>query len=361
MKIGIDISQIVYDTGVSWYTYNLVKNLLEVDTKDEFILFAGVLKRKGDLRLKVSDFSGNFQTKVLPIPPVAADFIWNKLHVLPIEGFIGKVDVFHSSDWTQPGSKAFKVTTIHDLSPLIFPETAAKDGLRDVAKTHSSRFGWVKKEVDRVIAVSESTKKDVVKYLGIPEDKITVIYEAPDAVYTKRTEAEVDKVKVKYNISGRYLLCVGSGERKNHDRIFKAYETLGRKDLAMVVASHAQPNLPKSVIHVQSPTREELACLYSGASALIYSSLYEGFGLPILEAFACGCPVVTSNISSMPEVAGEAAVLVDPKSSDSIREGISKSLEDSQLLIRRGEERVKDFSWEKVAGETLKVYRRETV
>lgn len=109
MRICIDVSQIVYGTGVSVYTRNLIQNLLKIDQKNEYVFFAGTLRRKADVLRFVPD------AKVFPIPPTLADIIWNRTHVLPIEKLVGKIDVFHSSDWTQPPSNAFKVTTVHDL------------------------------------------------------------------------------------------------------------------------------------------------------------------------------------------------------------------------------------------------------
>ena len=354
MKIGIDISQIIYETGVSWYTKNLVENLLKLSTSDEFTLFGGSLRQTEKLKLLTKSFKGNFTTKFYPFPPLLADYVWNRLHVLPIEGLIGKVDVFHSSDWTQPPTKAYKVTTIHDLVPIIFPE----DTPPGVVAVHKRRLAWVKKEVDKIIAVSESTKSDIIERLGIPEEKITVIYEAPDPIYTKRTKVEIDKVKAKYSISEDYLLSVGSGKRKNLGRTYEAFLGVRRQkpNLKLVIACHGELNLQKGMIQAKSPTGDELACLYSGAQCLAYASLYEGFGLPILEAFSCLCPVVTSNASSMPEVAGNAAIIVDPHSAKSIEEGMLEAIRTRESLIVRGKKRVREFSWEKTARETLEIY-----
>jgi len=121
MKIGIDISPIIYESGVSWYTWHLVKNLLRVDKSNEYLLFGGSLRRTNDLLDKIQKLRGKFKISFYPIPPTVADFLWNKLHLLNIESVVGSLDVFHSSDWSQPPSNAFKVTTIHDLSPITYP------------------------------------------------------------------------------------------------------------------------------------------------------------------------------------------------------------------------------------------------
>ena len=347
MKIGIDISQIVYRTGVSTYTENLVKNLLKIDKENEYLLFAGTLRRKQDV-LKVFP-----QTGVFPIPPTLADLIWNRMHIIKVEKLIGKIDVFHSSDWTQPPTKAFKVTTVHDLIPLMFPKYVHPK----IVSVHKRRLEWVKKEVDRVIVPSEATKKDL-SLLGIAGGKIRVIPEAPVHSISKRKS--VDEVKRKYKIRTKYLLAVGLSPYKNTERIIKAFDLVGGgKDLKLVVVGRSNfvdIKERRGVLFVGSVPDTELSALYTGAEALVFPSLYEGFGLPVLDAFNCGIPVVTSNISSMPEVAGAAAELVDPYDINSIAEGIEKVLRGPKGFIEKGLARVKDFSWEKTAEETLKVY-----
>lgn len=353
MKIGIDISQIVYGTGVSTYTENLVSSLLKLDNKNEYVLFGGSLRRLDELRTFLDTLQDNVQGKIFPVPPSLANIIWNSLHILPIEKLVGKLDVFHSSDWTQPPSKAFKVTTIHELWPVLFPKLTDKK----IVDVHRQRLHWVKKEVDRIIAVSSATKNDLVK-LGFDEEKIKVIYEAVDPVFRRVSEESFDKVKAKYKIQGKYLLGIGISERKNTRRIIEAYRKARFNSLSLVLVGNPQIKLENldGVVLLGHVEDEYLPALYSGAEALVYPSLYEGFGLPILEAFACECPVVTSNTSSLSEVAGGAAILVDPLDTKSIVEGFKKVLESKAELIKKGKKRVKMFSWEKTARETLKVY-----
>jgi glycosyltransferase involved in cell wall biosynthesis len=359
MKIGIDISQIIYGTGVSWYTKNLVESLLKLNGEDEFVLFGGSLRRLGELKSITKEFKGIYSSKYYPISPVLADLLWNKIHVLPIELLIGKVDVFHTSDWTEPPCRAPKVTTIHDLTAIMYPESVRKDHLRDVTMAHTNKLNWVKKEADMIIAVSNATKRDIVKHLGINEDRIEVVYEAPDPIYQKKDDVFIDKIKKKYGISGEYILSVGTGKRKNNDRAYEAISNNNKlSKLSHVVAGRGTKGLEKGPVYVEEPSREEIAALYSGAKVLVYASSYEGFGLPILEAFSCGCPVVTSNVSSMPEVAGDGAVLVDPDSVESITEGILEAIGSRSSLIEKGSMRVKEFTWEKAARETLGVYKK---
>jgi len=335
MKIGIDISQIVYGTGVSVYTKNLVENLLKIDKENEYILFFASLRRK--IPIFNFQFSNEFQIKNFKIPPTLLEILWNKFHIFPVEKFVGEVDVFHSSDWTEPPvKKAIKVTTIHDLAVLRYPETFPQK----IVSVHKRKLEWVKKEVKLIIAVSESTKKDIVELLGINPEKIRVIYEAVGEEFKPQNKNKIDEVKRKYGISGDYFLAFSGPQRKN---------------LARIKESCRGFNL--FVIGQPYVEYQDLPALYSGALGLVYASLYEGFGLPILEAMACGCPVVTSNISSMPEVAGRAAVLVDPLSVEDIKRGIKKMIKEKQKLVKLGFKRVGDFSWQKTARQTLDVYK----
>jgi hypothetical protein len=360
MKIAIDVSQMLYGTGVASYTKNLVENLLAADKENEYVLFGGSLRRVGELKDLVKEFKGNYTSKIYPYPPSLADLIWNKLHVFPVERMIGDVDILHTSDWVEPPSKAFKVTTVHDLAPIFFPNLFPRDIVRDIVATHRSKLELVKKESSRVLVPSNSSKDDLIK-LGFKAEIIRVTPEAVPEGFKKVSEEEISRLKKKYNISGDYVLSVGMNPRKNTKRIIEAFDkTRFGKDLKLVFIG-----LPKYMkveekrnIRIAGHVEEsDLPAFYSGAKALIYPSLYEGFGLPVLEAFACECPVVTSNVSSLPEVAGNAAELVDPYEVDSISEGIIKVLRGPKSYIQKGLERVKDFSWEKTAKMTLDVYR----
>lgn len=358
MKIAIDLSQIPYDTGVSKYTKNLVNNLLNIDQLNEYLFFAGALRRKKE----ILDFNPN--TKVFPMPPVVANLVWNTLHTLPTEKLIGQVDVLHTSDWAEPPSEAFKVTTIHDLSPMLLPNLLPRDKMRDIVSVHKKRLTWVMKESDRIIAVSQATKKDLVK-LGFDENKIRVIYEALPVERVRASEDEVKAVKKKYNITEDYALTIGVNPRKNSEGIARAFEkaTAG-KDIKMIftgVNKNVKLQNSKKIRVVGHVTDKEIAALFTGAKAFIYPSFYEGFGIPILEAFSYEVPVITSNISSMAEIAGGAAVLVDPYDTNSISEGIKKALAAPKTFIPKGLKRLQDFSWEKCARETLAVYNEAKI
>ena len=370
MKIGIDISQIVYGTGVSVYTKNLVKSLLKINNEDEFLLFGGSLRQREALKDFISSLSSfeNVTGRVFFIPPKLADILWNKLHILSIDSLLGKVDVFHSSDWTQPPSNSAKVTTIHDFGFLKYPSTAHPK----IASAMKGRFEWIKKDVDLIIAISKATKNDVVDILGISPKKVKVVYEAlPKDIKKVQNNKLIADVKKKYKIKNDFLLSVATLEpRKNLKRVILAFNEVKKiiPDMQLVLAGKLgwdqdikkmMGKRPKDIIFTGFIDREhELSSLYSSASCFVFPSLYEGFGLPILEAMVCGCPVVTSNISSMPEVAGDAAVLVEPLEVESISHGIVKAIKEKDALVKKGFEQIDKFSWEKTAKETLRVYKQ---
>lgn len=356
MKIAIDISPVVYGTGVSTYTKELVVNLLKIDKKNHYILFGGSLRRKQELWDYINTLRGtNFTGKVFTFPPSVADLMWNRLGMPPVETFIGEIDILHSSDWTEPPTRAKKITTIHDLTPILYPDWTHEK----IEKVHKRKLKLTKKQVDHIIVPSETTKKDLVK-LGFKQ-KISVIPEASTSALTRVSEKEVESVKQKYNLSNLYMISVGVHPRKNTIRIVRAYKRLKKtyKNLNLVLVGTAvdvdTSSLP-GVIFTGFISDKELSALYSGASTLLFPSLYEGFGIPILDAMKLGIPVVTSNLGSMKEVAGDAAVQVDPKSVDSIVNGVKKAFSDSENFVKKGIVREKKFSWEKMAMETLKVY-----
>lgn len=360
MKIGIDISQLAFPgTGVAIYTQNLVENLLKIDKENQYIFFFSSLRQSPPENLKSNLKSYKF-------PPMLLEFIWNRLHVLSVEKLVGKVDIFHTSDWLEPPAKCSKVTTIHDLAIFKYPETFISRGGHDIVSNFKRKLKWVKKESKIIIAVSQSTRNDIVEILGIPEKKIKVIYEACDTEFTKKSTGDTEKMKRKYGIDGRYILAVGTREpRKNLKRVIEAYEMLGSNEMKLVIVgkfgwgeemSNLKPQTSNLKLLDYVP-HGDLPALYSGSECFVYPSLYEGFGLPILEAMSCETPVVTSNVSSMPEVAGRAAVFVNPEDTEDIARGIEEALQNRNDLIRKGKERVKEFSWEKTARETLKIYQ----
>ncbi|HWA51989.1 MAG TPA: glycosyltransferase family 1 protein [Patescibacteria group bacterium] len=345
MRIGIDISQIIYGTGVSYYTRELLVNLYKIDKEDQFITFGGTLRRKEELK--------QWTSNVLSLSPTLADLLWNRLHVIDPQKLVGNFDILHSSDWTQPPTKALKVTTVHDLVAIKFPNETP----RKIIDVHKRRLYWVLKEVDRIIVPTNQTKIDLME-IGANAEKIKVIYEGVGENFIRRSEKEIESVKIKYQIHEDYILTVGVGKRKNSTRLIEAFEKTKNKHKLVIVGGGKKMDIDnRGIIHTGYLSEDDLICLYSGAKALVYPSLYEGFGLPILQAMACGVPVVTSDIGAMKEIAGTSAILVDPLDINSIRDGIEKAVVNQKTLSKKGYKRVKDFSWEKCAKETLEVYR----
>ena len=166
MKIGIDITKVIYGTGASVYTRNLVTTLIKLYPEDEFILFGGSLRRRTELELFVKRLRAT--SKLFYIPPKFFDLLWNSFHILPVEKLIGKVDIVHTSDWAEPPSRLPKVTTVHDLIPFKYPHTTTAN----VRSAHKKRLAWVAKESSFILAVSQSTKRDLIEILKIPEEKI---------------------------------------------------------------------------------------------------------------------------------------------------------------------------------------------
>jgi len=352
MKIAIDVSQIVYGTGVSTYTQNLVEALLRNDKENEYILFGGSLRRRQDI---LNIFS---KSQVFPIPPTLADLVWNKLHIFPIEKLIGEVDVLHTSDWSEPPSKAFKITTVHDLYSFKFPKMIHPK----ILSVHKRKLVWVMKESKRIIVPSQSTKEDLVS-LGFDEKIIRIIPEAPSTV--KVNNNEVEQIKRKYQIQGDYLMSIGVTPLKNTDKIIKAFHlAMPGKDLKLLIAgrpSNIKLEPERNIRFLGYVPQDDLSALLTGSRGLVFASLYEGYGIPILEGFKCGVPVVTSSVGSMPEVAGNAAALVDPEDTRSIADGITRILRGAKGFIDKGNIRIKDFSWEKTAQMTLDVYREAKI
>jgi glycosyltransferase involved in cell wall biosynthesis len=337
---------------VSVYTQNLVQSLLKIDRKNEYLLYGGSLRRKSDLDRFVSTLKGNFTHKFLTFPPTLADIAWNKLHIINLEKVIGRFDVAHTSDWAEPPSHNPKVTTIHDLAPINFPgETHPR-----IVAAHKNRLKLIKKESSHIIAPSMHTKRELQR-LGF--ENITAIPEAANPKIKKVATRKVTRVKSKFGIVGDYVVGWGTSKRKNYDRSIEAFNKEKQKLglTSFVLLGNTSYN-KDDVIKTGFVSNEEVSALYSGAQALLFPSLDEGFGISILDAFVCGCPVVTSSRSSMPEVAGNAAILVDPYSTDAIAVGLSRAIKNANLLNKKAKVQLKKFSWEDTARQTLKIYEK---
>lgn len=358
MLIGWDISSIPFGTGVSRYTANLVKAVIHRFPQEMYTVFGASLRQKSSFIAFNKTLPPSVRKRIYPLPPKLESVLFNQLH-LPIELFTGRLDIFHSWDWYTPKVLSGKlITTIHDLSALKLPQ----DTHPDIVAHHKQALLWIKKEAAAIIAVSQATKTDIVELLNIEEKRVHIVYEAlPIEHRVKINKENVKKVLKKYSITKPYMLIVASQEpRKNFARMIQAWE-IYQKDYQLVVIGKPGygtiTQKPGMILINSLLNGQEIAALYAGASCFLYASLYEGFGLPILEAFFHKVPVVTSNRSSMPEVAGNAAVLVTPTDTDAITNGIKKALNQKQTLIKKGVQQLTQFSWEKAAKETMAVYQ----
>lgn len=350
MKIGIDISQIVYQTGVSRYLVELIKQLVKIDSKNHYCFYGGSLRQKQTLKAFVNLVkTPNTSAQITSLSPKLAALAWNHLNLFKPQG---QFDIFHTSDWTFPRLNTHLITTIHDLTFIKYPQTLTPY----LIQTHKRHLELVRKHCHKVIAVSQSTKNDLLDY-GFKDEQVTVIYEAADSIFRP---TDPTAVKLKYNLTKPYLLCVATLEpRKNLKNLLKAFSLLKLSNLELVLVGkfgwgESLPKLDK-VKTLGFVPDADLAGLYSGAKVFVYPSLYEGFGLPVLEALSCGCPVITSTTSSLPEIGGDAAVYVDPHNVTEIKQAItaiSKLNLSSQSLAQ-----AKKFSWEKTARQTLAVYQ----
>ncbi|WFR56322.1 glycosyltransferase family 1 protein [Anaerocolumna sp. AGMB13025] len=262
-----------------------------------------------------------------------------------------------------PGVKGKKIAIVYDMAYKAYPETVRKRTRRllEIALKKSCR------RADHILTISEFSKKEIIKYLNIPEDKITIMPCGVDTTlyHEKYTDEDIDRVCKKYRIQGVYLLYLGTLEpRKNIVRLLKAYAQLKQKisDTPKLVLAGRKGwmydeifeivnslNLMSDIIFTGYVDAEDAPILIKGAMVFLFPSIYEGFGMPPLEAMACGTPVLTSNTSSLPEVVGDAGVLVDPFSVDSIKDGMEKLINSKELrmeLSNKGLVRSKNFSWD---------------
>jgi glycosyltransferase involved in cell wall biosynthesis len=282
-----------------------------------------------------------------------------------------KIKIFHGPSFMLPVFKPCKsVITVHDLTFVHYPQ-----GFNFSTRLYYKLFFRRSLEnADMIIADSEATKKDLMQIYNIPVNKIQTIYLGVDEIFKNVTDKKkIKEVKRKYSLPEKYFLFVGLlSPRKNVRRALKAFAQLHTEHKFVIVGNKGwlyEPifkliedlNLKERVIFTKYADSEDLPAIYSCAEALIFPSLYEGFGLPIVEAMACGCPVITSNISSMPEVAGDAAILINPYNVEEIKNAMNTIMINKKVrmdLIKKGYENIKRFSWQKMAEKTVKVYER---
>ncbi len=368
MRIGVDYSAAVWQgAGIGRYTRALVAELLRLDRENRYILLfpAGFPGRPAPFLAHLHHLDHpHLQLRPLPLSDRYLAILWQRLRLpLPAEAFCGRMDLFYSPDFVLPPQLAGRrLLTVHDLAFLVHPECAVPSlewYLRRAVPRSIAR-------ADLLLADSHHTRQDLTRLLGVAPERVEVLYPGVEPAFRPLEPATLGKVRTRYGLPERFLLTVGTIEpRKNLPRLLEALAGLPEHlRLPLIVvgrpgwlyeetfAAVERYGLQKEVRFLGFVPQEDLPALYNLALALVYPSLYEGFGLPPLEAMACGTPVLTSRTSSLPEVVGESAVLVDPADVPSIREGLRRLLEDEELrrhLREQGLVRARLFTWEQAA------------
>ncbi len=373
MKIAIDINELanISPSGVKTYTREIVNALLEVDQDNEYFLYA---REKVKIRL-----SKNCHLKILKWPLLFWTYTCFAREIKKQRPDILFMPIQSAPFLFFKPKKIKIVITVHDLAFLKFPKHFTFRN-RLLLSWHTRR---AVKMADKIIVPSQATENDLINLYGVDSDKVKVIYHGYGKIYPMASKRRKSSVLA---ISNPYILFVGTIQpRKNIINLVKAFETLKkgfkfqsptktkdkvsnfkliiiggkgwlwRKTLERIKKSPAR----KDIILTDAVSDRELAELYSQARIFILPSLYEGFGLPILEAFSYGAPVIASNNSSLAEITGEAGLLVDPNNPEEIAKAIEKIIKDDGLrndLIKKGKERIKNFNWEKSARKHLRVF-----
>jgi glycosyltransferase involved in cell wall biosynthesis len=371
MRITIDYTPAVRQgAGIGRYTRSLVAALAEYDQQNEYTLFcAGV-------RPQDAVWPGNFGVRHSRIPARWLSAAWHRLGMpLAAERLAGKCDIFHSADFTLPPlDAAAGVVTVHDLSFLRVPQCADP-------KLRAFLEGVVPcavRRADRVLADSQSTADDLADLLGAPVEKISVVPGGVEPRFRRVRDAEqLKRVQTRYRLPQWFILSVGTLEpRKNFPQLISAYAQLRRQTgLPHELVIAGKPGWLYQEIydrvkdegltqHVHFPgfvADEDLPALYTLADLFVFPSLYEGFGLPPLEAMACGAPVVVSDNSSLPEAVGNAALLVKAEDQEALTDAMARILGNANLRARLtdlGRAQAARFTWRNSAEKLLEAYQR---
>jgi len=345
--------------GSSGYCFELLVNLNRIDKKNNYIIY---LPQSPTADLPKESSRWHYRivgpAKMWTLVGLSLEFLLRR----------SKPDVFFSPTHYLPiFSPSRSVISILDVSYIRFPELFQRSDLNQLTK-------WTKYSVRKakvVFTISQASKDDIIKEYGIPGYKIVVTYPGVKQVTNnKRQEANMKDLKEKYGIEGKYILFVGTLQpRKNIVRLVEAFSKI-KEDIKLIVIgkkgwmyeeileSPKKFSVENRVKFLNFVSDEDLPLFYKNALCFVLPSLYEGFGLPVLEAMKYGCPVVTSNTSSLPEAGGDAALYIDPLSVKDITEKLELLIKDEELKekhIKKGYEQIKKFSWEKTAKETLDV------
>ncbi len=368
MRIAIDARGINWykGTGIGTYTDNVLRNILKMDKENYYHIYWS-----GN---SYDEFQQN-NTRVIMASKKHQRFF--EQYYFPENSKLNSIDIFHvpqNGIGLCENMKCKKIATIHDLIPYIMPETVGRGYLLKFLKD-------VPKVIDlssSLITVSEWSKQDILKFFPIDKDKIYVTPLAADDKYRPLDKEKcIELLSKAYNIKSPFILYIGGfSPRKNVKALITAFSKIYKElnseySLVIVGATKDQGQylsefstnleLASKIIFTGFVPEEHLPMLYNGCDAFVYPSLYEGFGLPPLEAMNCGTPVITSNLTSIPEVVGDAGILIDPYSEEELKTSIVKLLNDENLRKEyslRGLARAKGFSWKKTAERTLDVYKK---
>ena len=364
MRIGIDARKL-YDFGIGTYIRNLLRQLARLDRDTEFV----VLARPADCNA-VGSLGENFRA----VPESAANYSVAEQIGIPLALWREGVTLFHAPHYVLPPLvRCRSVVTIHDCIHLMFPGYLSNRLALTYARTS---IALASRRATRVLTVSESSKRDILRFVDVPAEKIDVIYNAYDERFgLEPLEQDVIRVRERYQLHDEFVLYAGNVKpHKNLERLIEAFDLVRQRGfdhlklvligdeiskyaaLRRAVHSH---QLHQYVRFLGYLPEETLAIMYRLAGVFVFPSLYEGFGLPPLEAMASGTPVVTSNVSSLPEVAGDAAVLIDPYRPEAIADGIERVLGDEALrrdLRAKGLARARQFSWEASVRRVREIY-----
>jgi glycosyltransferase involved in cell wall biosynthesis len=383
VRIGINALFLQKPTsGMGQHLLHLLEGLDSLEDREQrYLLLAPRFRRAYTVR--APQLSDRFR-EVEVVSALArlgenVEQVWWEQVGIVLAGMHEKIDLLHCPYWANPAWSPWPtVVTVHDVIQFVLPEYA----WRKISRVYFGLVSVGARRADAVITVSECSKSDIMKILGLPADRIHVIGNAVDAsFYPVRDAWLLANVRERYGIAPRFVLYFGGFDmRKNVPRIIEAYGKLPealRREYQLVIAGRYQHlghplypdpretvrrlGLERYVIFTGQIREQDKAPLYSAATVYAFPSLYEGFGMTVLEAMACGTPVVTSNVSALPEVVGDAGVLVDPYNSDAISQALAELLESQERradLARRGLERARRFTWPQVAEQTVRVYKQ---
>ncbi len=378
MRIGIDYTAAVRQGGgIGRYTRNLIRTLAELDAENQYTLFVAGGWGEGDGQ---GPWPSHFRVRSVPLSDRWLNIIWQRLRLpVPVQAITGPLDLFHSPDFVLPPTgRTPAVLTVHDLSFMRVPQFFVPSFRRYLEVAVSRAV----KRAHYVLADSENTRRDLAELLAVRPDRVGVLYPGVEARFERVMDAEaLARVRGRYSLPARFVLGLGTLQpRKNFDGLIEAFGRLLRargdepefEDLHLVLVGGTGWMYEQTLAlaqrsglgqRVQFPgfvADLDLPALYSLASVFAFPSWYEGFGLPVLEAMACGTPVVAANNSSLPEIVGEAGLLVDAGDTDALAQALATLLTDKSLackLISAALERVCRFTWEGSAGQLLDVYR----